>query len=77
MCLTVYLLFWQRAAFLENDKEMEVAHSVAASGGDTEVKNLANISIFLLKWIIAKKANNYILYLVNIFLAFENFEHGN
>lgn len=27
----------QRAAFLENDREMEVAHSVAASAGDTEV----------------------------------------
>lgn len=27
----------QRAVFLENDKEMEVAHTVAASAGDTEV----------------------------------------
>ncbi|XP_054824203.1 ubiquitin carboxyl-terminal hydrolase 3 isoform X1 [Prosopis cineraria] len=26
----------QRAAFLENDREMEVAHSVAATAGDTE-----------------------------------------
>ncbi|WCJ25819.1 Ubiquitin carboxyl-terminal hydrolase 3 [Euphorbia peplus] len=26
----------QRAAFLENDREMEVAHSVAATGGETE-----------------------------------------
>ncbi|KAH6771728.1 ubiquitin C-terminal hydrolase 3 [Perilla frutescens var. frutescens] len=26
----------ERAAFLENDREMEVAHSVAATGGDTE-----------------------------------------
>lgn len=27
----------QRALFLENDSEMEVAHSVAATAGDTEV----------------------------------------
>lgn len=27
----------QRALFLENDREMEVAHSVAAVAGDTEV----------------------------------------
>lgn len=27
----------QRAVFLENDREMEVAHSVAATAGDTEV----------------------------------------
>lgn len=28
----------QRASFLENDREMEVAHSVAATAGDTEVR---------------------------------------
>lgn len=28
----------QRALFLENDREMEVAHSVAATAGDTEVR---------------------------------------
>lgn len=28
---------FQRAAFLEKDREMENAHSVAASSGDTEV----------------------------------------
>jgi hypothetical protein len=27
----------QRALFLENDSEMEVAHSAAATAGDTEV----------------------------------------
>ena len=27
----------QRAAYLENDQEMEVSHSVAATAGDTEV----------------------------------------
>lgn len=27
----------QRAKFLENDREMEVAHSVAATAGETEV----------------------------------------
>lgn len=27
----------QRALFLENDREMEVAHTVAASAGDTHV----------------------------------------
>ncbi|KAL9260191.1 Ubiquitin carboxyl-terminal hydrolase 3-like protein [Drosera capensis] len=27
----------ERAAFLENDREMEVAHSIAATAGDTEV----------------------------------------
>lgn len=27
----------QRAVFLEKDREMEVAHSVAATGGETEV----------------------------------------
>ncbi|CAN6579528.1 unnamed protein product [Malus baccata var. baccata] len=29
----------QRAAFLESDTEMEVAHSVAANGGDTEASD--------------------------------------
>uniref|UniRef100_M8D3Q0 Ubiquitin carboxyl-terminal hydrolase n=1 Tax=Aegilops tauschii TaxID=37682 RepID=M8D3Q0_AEGTA len=29
----------QRAAFLEEDQEMEDAHSVAAAGGDTEAKD--------------------------------------
>ncbi|KAH6795093.1 ubiquitin C-terminal hydrolase 3 [Perilla frutescens var. hirtella] len=29
----------ERAAFLENDREMEVAHSVAATGGDTEASD--------------------------------------
>ncbi|KAL3499674.1 hypothetical protein ACH5RR_038767 [Cinchona calisaya] len=29
----------ERAAFLENDREMEVAHSVAATGGDTEARD--------------------------------------
>lgn len=28
----------QRASFLESDREMEVAHSVAATAGDTEVR---------------------------------------
>jgi hypothetical protein len=28
---------FQRALFLENDSEMEVAHSAAATAGDTEV----------------------------------------
>lgn len=28
----------QRATFLENDREMEVAHSVAATAGETEVR---------------------------------------
>ncbi|KAJ7944702.1 Ubiquitin carboxyl-terminal hydrolase [Quillaja saponaria] len=32
----------QRAAFLENDREMEVAHSVAATGGDTEASDNAD-----------------------------------
>ncbi|KAH9777063.1 ubiquitin carboxyl-terminal hydrolase 3 [Citrus sinensis] len=32
----------ERAAFLENDKEMEVAHSVAASAGDTEATDDVN-----------------------------------
>ncbi|RVW50773.1 Ubiquitin carboxyl-terminal hydrolase 3 [Vitis vinifera] len=27
----------ERAAYLENDQEMEVSHSVAATAGDTEV----------------------------------------
>ena len=40
-CLTLLKLmkfhFLQRAAFLENDTEMEVAHSAAASAGETEV----------------------------------------
>jgi len=31
------LCILQRALFLENDTEMEVAHSVAATAGDTEV----------------------------------------
>jgi len=31
----IYII--QRAEFLENDREMEVAHSVAAIAGDTEV----------------------------------------
>jgi hypothetical protein len=31
------LCILQRAVFLENDTEMEVAHSVAATAGDTEV----------------------------------------
>lgn len=30
----------QRALFLENDREMEVAHTVAASAGETEVSFL-------------------------------------
>ncbi|KAK7251800.1 hypothetical protein RIF29_35329 [Crotalaria pallida] len=30
---------FQRAVFLENDREMEVAHSVAASAGDTEASD--------------------------------------
>jgi len=30
-------LFFQRAAFLENDREMERAHSLAATTGDTQV----------------------------------------
>lgn len=29
----------ERAVFLENDREMEVAHSVAATGGDTEASD--------------------------------------
>ncbi|EEF30030.1 ubiquitin carboxyl-terminal hydrolase 3 [Ricinus communis] len=29
----------ERATFLENDREMEVAHSVAATGGDTEASD--------------------------------------
>nr|XP_027083302.1 ubiquitin carboxyl-terminal hydrolase 3-like isoform X1 [Coffea arabica] len=29
----------ERAVFLENDREMEVAHSVAANGGDTEARD--------------------------------------
>lgn len=37
----VAVLLLQRAAFLENDREMEVAHSVAATGGETEVSNFA------------------------------------
>lgn len=28
----------QRATFLENDREMEDAHSVAATAGETEVR---------------------------------------
>lgn len=38
--------FWilQRAAFLEKDREMEDAHSVAATAGDTEVTS----TIFIL-----------------------------
>ncbi|XP_027360524.1 ubiquitin carboxyl-terminal hydrolase 3-like isoform X1 [Abrus precatorius] len=32
----------QRAAFLENDREMEVAHSVAATAGDTEASDNAD-----------------------------------
>lgn len=38
----------QRAAFLENDRDMEVAHSVAAIAGDTAV----SFKIFT-KWRIA------------------------
>jgi len=33
----------QRAAFLENDRDMEVAHSVAATAGDTVVLYLLNL----------------------------------
>ncbi|XP_027095346.1 ubiquitin carboxyl-terminal hydrolase 3-like [Coffea arabica] len=32
----------EHAAFLENDREMEVAHSVAATGGDTEARDNVN-----------------------------------
>ncbi|CAA0825423.1 ubiquitin C-terminal hydrolase 3 [Striga hermonthica] len=32
----------ERASFLENDNEMEAAHSVAATGGDTEVSDNVN-----------------------------------
>ncbi|GER25719.1 ubiquitin carboxyl-terminal hydrolase isozyme L3 [Striga asiatica] len=32
----------ERAAFLENDREMEVAHSVAATAGDTEASDDVN-----------------------------------
>ncbi|GER34763.1 ubiquitin carboxyl-terminal hydrolase isozyme L3 [Striga asiatica] len=32
----------ERASFLENDREMEVAHSVAATGGDTEASDDVN-----------------------------------
>eukprot|EP00262_Sarcandra_glabra_P009764 TRINITY_DN24331_c0_g1_i1.p1 TRINITY_DN24331_c0_g1~~TRINITY_DN24331_c0_g1_i1.p1 ORF type:complete len:246 (+),score=66.49 TRINITY_DN24331_c0_g1_i1:221-958(+) len=34
----------ERAAFLENDREMEVAHSVAATAGDTEAPNI-NVNV--------------------------------
>ncbi|MCE3051926.1 Ubiquitin carboxyl-terminal hydrolase 3 [Datura stramonium] len=42
----------ERASFLENDREMEVAHSVAASAGDTEAPvNVDTISIcFMRRW---------------------------
>lgn len=32
----------ERAAFLENDREMEVAHSVAAGAGETEATDNVN-----------------------------------
>ncbi|KAB1223176.1 Ubiquitin carboxyl-terminal hydrolase isozyme L3 [Morella rubra] len=36
----------ERAAFLENDREMEVAHSIAATAGETEkIKNVQNWSL--------------------------------
>lgn len=38
-CLTHSSINLQRALFLENDREMEVAHSVAATAGETEVRN--------------------------------------
>ncbi|KAJ4712671.1 Ubiquitin carboxyl-terminal hydrolase [Melia azedarach] len=39
---TVPLNPLERAAFLENDREMEVAHSVAATAGDTEASDNVN-----------------------------------
>ncbi|KAL6501540.1 hypothetical protein OROGR_026673 [Orobanche gracilis] len=48
----------ERATFLENDREMEVAHSVAATAGDTEK------FIFL----GTKHANTYILRVLSLFL---------
>lgn len=49
--MTRYIIVWytdvffticalQRALYLENDREMEIAHTVAASAGDTEVSFL-------------------------------------
>lgn len=37
MCLSHHASVLQRAAFLEEDREMEDAHSAAATAGDTEV----------------------------------------
>ncbi|RDX78706.1 Ubiquitin carboxyl-terminal hydrolase 3 [Mucuna pruriens] len=46
----------QRAAFLENDREMEVAHSVAATSGDTEPLILP--LIFLLQIFVLQASDN-------------------
>nr|KYP55490.1 Ubiquitin carboxyl-terminal hydrolase isozyme L3 [Cajanus cajan] len=45
----------QRAVFLENDREMEVAHSVAATAGDTVFVSFLVLQFYCLKYLDAAK----------------------